>query len=186
MWTTVKSARSEGRDVDPQTYTGISVKHESFELLDIDGSPCTLEEDFNYDECISGLVRQKQMEKFGCTSPFLGKIKDNVCTNQTIGVQAYKIQNDFFSNGVHEGFLNCFEACNYLSIEMRDKRKSTNNSKHATLRLTFQEKIKKTKSYFAYEALSLVAEIGGYVGLFLGVSIYNSSYLIERFLLKLN
>ena len=49
--------------------------------------------------------------------------------------------------------------------------------------LFFQDKVKVVKSYYVYSGLSLVAEIGGYIGLFLGVSINQitilASYLKE-------
>ena len=43
--------------------------------------------------------------------------------------------------------------------------------KYAEVYLKFEQLIKETKSYYAYSGLSLIAEIGGYVGLFLGISI---------------
>ena len=47
--------------------------------------------------------------------------------------------------------------------------------------MLFKENIKVTKAYHIYSGLSLVAEIGGYVGLFLGVSINQITYLFDVF-----
>ena len=35
----------------------------------------------------------------------------------------------------------------------------------------FKERIQKTESYYIYDGLTLIAEMGGYVGLFLGFSV---------------
>ena len=43
----------------------------------------------------------------------------------------------------------------------------------------FKENIKVTKAYHVYSGLSLIAEIGGYVGLFLGVSINQVTNLFD-------
>lgn len=40
------------------------------------------------------------------------------------------------------------------------------------------------KTVLDYTWLSMVAEIGGYTGLLLGVSVVNFTYLVDKFLLK--
>ena len=49
----------------------------------------------------------------------------------------------------------------------------------------FSEIVKVTKSYYTYSPLSLIAEIGGYVGLFLGVSVNMVTNLLEFLVAKL-
>jgi hypothetical protein len=41
------------------------------------------------------------------------------------------------------------------------------------LQLKFNKFIKSTKARYAYQELEMLAEFGGYVGLFLGISVYN-------------
>ena len=43
----------------------------------------------------------------------------------------------------------------------------------------------KTKGYLLYSKLSLIAEVGGYVGLFLGVSVNQIINLMEHVILKI-
>ena len=57
-----------------------------------------------------------------------------------------------------------------------DKKTSYANGQ---LSINFKENIKVNTSYFVYSGLTLIAEIGGYVGLFLGVSINQVTNLIE-------
>ena len=50
--------------------------------------------------------------------------------------------------------------------------------------MKFDENIKKIKGIYLYPTLCLVAEIGGYVGLFLGISIYQLTYIFDFLLPK--
>ena len=50
--------------------------------------------------------------------------------------------------------------------------------KSSRVKLHFQSRVKVVKSYYAYSGLTVIAEIGGYIGLFLGVSINQIPHLI--------
>ena len=53
--------------------------------------------------------------------------------------------------------------------------------KAGRLELNFQKFIKVTDSFWSYSTLSLLAEVGGYVGLFLGISLNQITKFIEKF-----
>ena len=46
--------------------------------------------------------------------------------------------------------------------------------------LNFGKYIKKTKAKYSYTELELLAEFGGYVGLFLGISVFHLSEVIDK------
>ena len=48
------------------------------------------------------------------------------------------------------------------------------------LQLKFNKFIKSTKARYAYQELEMLAEFGGYVGLFLGISVYNLKEIIGK------
>ena len=74
--------------------------------------------------------------------------------------------------------FDCKRSCTTLSIQLLKSRERTlKNSRQ--LVLDFNERIKITKAYYLYSGLSLIAEIGGYVGLFLGVSVIQITNLIN-------
>ncbi len=50
------------------------------------------------------------------------------------------------------------------------------------VRFRFDELIKVTTAHFSYTKLELVAELGGYVGLFLGISVLHSTAVFEKFI----
>ena len=45
--------------------------------------------------------------------------------------------------------------------------------------LSFNGQVHETVAYYSYDELSFIAEIGGYVGLFLGASIYQTADLFQ-------
>ena len=47
------------------------------------------------------------------------------------------------------------------------------------LRLKFSKKVQEAVAYYSYDDLSFIAEIGGYVGLFLGASFYQTADLFQ-------
>ena len=50
-------------------------------------------------------------------------------------------------------------------------------------RINLPEHIQVYESYYTYDGLSMVAEIGGYVGLFLGISVNQIGLLFEKLFL---
>ena len=56
---------------------------------------------------------------------------------------------------------------------------------YVTIVLYFQQDVKVTEEQLSYTFLSLLAEIGGYFGLFLGISVNQVSNLAELAIIKL-
>ena len=108
---------------------------------------------------------------YGCTTPF-GLHKDMICDNFE---NASKVNNmrkrwypDYPSSQI-QAKSGCNKPCSYITLGTntaweREKRYKTK----VKLLIFFKENIKVTKAYHIYSGLSLVAEIRGYVGLFLG------------------
>ena len=74
---------------------------------------------------------------------------------------------------------NCKQSCTYTSIETRKDNEIDKFNGQNVLLLVFKEKVKKIESFYLYSWLSLLAEIGGYVGLFLGISVVQITKLIN-------
>jgi hypothetical protein len=56
---------------------------------------------------------------------------------------------------------------------------------HSEVILYFINEVKITTEYILYEDLSMVAEIGGYLGLFLGVSLVHISGILSKLITSL-
>ena len=61
------------------------------------------------------------------------------------------------------------------------KTRQETTEQESEMKLYFPDRVKVVKSYKIYSGLALIAEIGGYVGLFLGVSINQITVIISAF-----
>ena len=79
-------------------------------------------------------------------------------------------------------YQQCPNPCSTIisTFNIRNQVKNSEESDTTTLtRIEFPSKVKVIQAYPAYTILSLVAEVGGYVGLFLGVSVLDLKSLIS-------
>jgi hypothetical protein len=140
----------------------------------VDNSEATLKKDTKCNKYISSLHFKESMEKIGCTSPF-GFDLDNICTETNKGKKAYSLFKDmFYRNNVTK---ECLYPCNFLLSWMKpmQERKDSKLDSYSTdyILLRFEKYIKVTTSSYAYTELELLAELGGYAGLFLGLSVFD-------------
>ena len=86
---------------------------------------------------------------------------------------------DMFTFSKH----NCSSPCHYITTRVRIHRESVmgyvNGKRTTLLKIKMNEHIKVTEEQYLYSGLSLIAEIGGYVGLFLGVSVNQIIDLVD-------
>ena len=86
--------------------------------------------------------------------------------------------NRFMYSHSEENYEGCNYPCSYFKVST--KQDNTFDSPGSSiLLLRFEHLIQVTKSHYAYSELSLIAEIGGYVGLFLGISVNQIPYLLN-------
>ena len=111
------------------------------------------------------------MTRYGCHTPF-GSFKDNICINTSLADSAVKLRKELEKiDGL------CKHPCKFLKVTLINPMSAECSScvkqKIGKLELSFDRVVKKTKAFRSYQFLSLLAEIGGYIGLFLGYSIYS-------------
>ena len=150
------------------------------------------------------------MENYGCTSPF-GPKKGNICMDQLKGEKVAKFHTNQIPGTISKQTQDgqCLNPCSYFSIlQLRGSgiagtatgtcsgtatgtstgtasgTVTTGTPRMIEVRITFEELIKVTTGKYLYSELSLIAEIGGYVGLFLGVSVNQISNFLD-FLLRI-
>ena len=127
------------------------------------------------------------MDEIGCTTPF-GVNLDHICMDLNKSKQAKDLY-DLFHHKTHQ-IKNCLYPCKFIKIGVRPSRKRSNYrvslyNLYNTTKLNFDKFIKFTKAVYSYTELELLAEFGGYVGLFLGISVYQSSHVVDKLLDKL-
>lgn len=113
------------------------------------------------------------MNQFGCTTPF-GRNLDNICkeNNQTflMHVVNFFCEKDYKSFNIKQ----CPYPCTFHKINLQSKTmKNIETGFRGTLLiLQFNRFVKITETYYSYTDLSLIGELGGYIGLFLGFSVF--------------
>ena len=144
-------------------YTPVDLRYEVFKILNTKERPCNDNPNYNPDECFEDLAYEESMAKLNCTWPFLN-VKDNICTDKERLKKAIKIGKKYRN----AQDTRCPESCTFADITVIKYREP---EKRSYVRINYAGQVKVIESYFVYDGISLVAEIGGYVGLFLGYSI---------------
>ena len=167
------------------------VKHEVHELVEFNGNECNGEKQYSQDLCVDKIIQKVSLENIGCTTPF-GTDKSQICTNVSNAQKALKIYDEGIKmwkwNGTEVLTTECRIPCSIITLKTEDLQKedvSMIGSKQTIVKINFEELIKVTTDYKTYTALSLIAEIGGYVGLFLGVSVNQVIDLIDILVVKI-
>ena len=116
----------------------------------------------------------------GCVSPF-GITKDNICQDAQVAEKAFQLYKEFKDNYLDLKKLSCLEPCTYMSVKIikASEMEKVGNLETGAVLLHFNGQVHETVAYYSYDDLSFIAEIGGYVGLFLGASMYQTADLFD-------
>ena len=127
---------------------------------------------------------KETMKIVGCTTPYVPN-KSQICTDPKVGLEALEIYRKIFDRRYANP---CKSPCNYVTLRAMKTKDSfqpwVDGKKTSVMNISTRENIKVTKGLWLYSELSLVAEIGGYVGLFLGISILQIRKLIDLLLVQ--
>ena len=99
----------------------------------------------------------------------------HICYNQDQSQKAM----DLYQKLLNKIFT--IEECLYPCTSMKSSFRSSSIIEDG-LQFEFNKFIKSTKARYAYQELELLAEFGGYVGLFLGISVYNLKEIFGKIL----
>ena len=159
---------------DDNRHQGFTINYEVHTMLK-EGStpPCEDSPDYSFDMCIHRYIQSESRAKFGCTAPN-GLNNSQICTDSIMAKQVEALQFIIESQNKTEV---CPLPCKTYVIQLSKIKETGEFSTRIVLR--FSEDVVMTDERFGYEFLSLMAEVGGYVGLFLGVSVNQVSTLIE-------
>ena len=184
-------------------FVKIAANHEVISLLGEDGSCVTGGPD--YDSCLFAQLRQLSLDSVGCTTPWIPD-KSNICKDAEKRTEAFDV---YQKNRRKQNYI-CPNSCLFSNLYFSPPVTGENNVEkshlgeailyfrlveiklllgYACLSMFFitflRRDIKTTSEYYLYSGLSMVAEIGGYVGLLLGVSLFKlaqvNNMLIDKF-----
>lgn len=155
---------------------------EVFKMLDFGGDKCDKDPKYDKDSCMHRQLFNASLQSIGCTTPF-GPNKTKICTDQDKGKEALTMYNNVFQ-AFSTNFSECTHPCTFITTQViitNDQLQPyIDKKKNSLIKISTQENIKITEATEAYTLLSLIAEIGGYVGLFLGISIVQINNVIKK------
>ena len=179
---------TEGTSVNlyDRTTNRITVWYETFEVLDFDGETCVSDMYYKRDDCLYEAIQKESEDQIGCYTPF-NVDKSNICTEVEDARQAMDVFDEIAFRNYTKAKEFCPKACQQYIIGFSNKEWFFNAEFDQVIKATFEfpRFIRTSKTHHSYTALELIAEVGGYVGLFLGVSINQISNIFEILIGKL-
>ena len=198
------SSKATAELMPPETRTAVEVLYETFKVLSFDGEKCQNDKGYRRDNCLYSasqevikakyknlsfvklLILQESENEIGCTTPFHPD-KSNICLEYNKAYEAVRIFEDITLRNLTKANQLCPKPCQQYTISFTSyKEMSSKYFNGAMLLIQFPKYIRVSRSYYSYTLLELLAEVGGYVGLFLGVSIIQISGLLRILITKLD
>ena len=149
---------------------------EVFHDLDYLGQECGMLSQGNYDLCTTNESDKLVYSKVGCTSPF-GFDLDNICRNITLSQKVANIMGELYSNDRKN--LSCKYPCSYLKVKSLKPEYYRDFAESSKVEFFMPKKVRVLRSQYSFTGFSFVAEVGGYVGLFLGANFLQCSDLLR-------
>ena len=141
--------------------------------------PCSGETNFEFDNCFYQAIAQDLTNKLNCVVPFIKTSENNnICVNKAqteIDQMMLALEKSLTTTGP------CMSPCTSMNIffgVLFDD--AIRNDEKSFLRIYFKSNIKFQQTIYDYTLLSLLAEIGGYTGLLLGISVANITTVIAK------
>ena len=118
-------------------------------------------------------------EKIGCRTPWTMNFDLPVCDNQTVSLkESYKTYEEAILN---ENKL-CPDMCRSLETSLFKVNTRSRSDGRALFGIYTPRTITITEEHYLYTSVNLFAEIGGYLGLFMGYSLFNIANIFGQFL----
>ena len=124
-----------------------------------------------FDDCVYDVMAKEMIDNTGdkCTAPY---VRDpiKICTKERDIYAASRIATNLLANGEH----GCLNQCHWVTVDLGAKNyQNVTTDKYALLDLYFLPTATKNTEKLLYTILHLFGEIGGYLGLLLGYSLFS-------------
>ena len=131
------------------------------------------------EDCIWNQLYQESMAAFGCITPY-GPTNHSICLESETIVKTQSLYFAYFFTNNHT----CKDPCKMTLMHYNVLKQEVDDGTIKEIKINFPKHIKVFTTFSTNSIISLIAEIGGYVGLFLGFSIMDIltswTYLFNR------
>ena len=150
---------------------------------------CNATMNYNYDETLYNMVANENEDKWNCSVPFhapttskiTGKLIE-ICNNSFLGLQAYNNWDDVLRRGSQ---IPNYQPCAWMDVVLGLPIVSPDqNMNEAFVRFYFKSHVKVKSIIAYYDFASLVADLGGYIGMLLGVSLIDLTIKLNNLLVR--
>lgn len=165
------------KPIDPAAFMQIHFSYEKHITVNTEKMPCEEDKDYSMDKCILDKIHQDSMEQFGCTTPF-GIDKTQICKEKEMGTKALKL----FRSYTKKAEEHCLKPCRAMQVNAVKIQHLKINFPENQLEILNSDTVKVTETRRLSSILDLLANFGGFLAIFLGVSIFTIfNYFITLF-----
>ena len=190
--------------LDSKTHIYLASPTAQILLADDPKSSCSEEMSYGYDNCFDERLTTMLLTEGGCTPPYVIN-KTNICNSQSDWKKFAAASSQRDSLVKSHRYRICPRPCATMrgnlkfvtEIPMKHCNRCGTFAGNKTLKqlvpqganlsriiLTIKEEFEVTRSFFAYTPIAFFAEIGGYLGLFIGFSLTSladlCTWILER------
>ena len=153
--------------------------------------PCNATMNTNYDQCVYQNLRKIIFSEYNCTIPFLPDIRssrsdaqyEKVCNDPRKRMDAYERYDLLKRNNENKLCENpCSSIRTYFGLFFKDP--TYEEKDRAYLKIYLQSMTTIMLTVMDYDGVAMVADIGGYTGLLLGMSAIHLSRFLFKSILK--
>ena len=145
--------------------------------------------DHNYDETFYRIVAHENEKNLNCSTSFLPPTKSNktgklieICKTSSLGMKAKKNRAKVYREMPQ---IPHYKPCTWMDVDLGLPLISKTVQKEGSyIRLYFKSDIKIKSIISYYDMSSLVADIGGYTGMLLGVSLIDLTVQFNNLLVR--
>ena len=136
------------------------------------GVTCDPDLDVGFDNCLINALDKRALKSIGCTFPTLTNLKSQSCDAKLINETQAKLLHDYKLFKSQAELLDCALPCSTMNVALGFPKYDKEYSPFkARAKVYFKRSVTEKRNIVPYDWVSLMAEIGGYVGLLLGWSL---------------
>ena len=159
-------------------------------LGDLKEHSCNSKMNLLYDDVFYSTIARENENEFNCSVPFhplttsklTGSIIE-ICNTSESGLKAFKKFNSVWQSNAIGKNKPCAAMNIFMGLPSIDSR-PTNPSKQAYIKLYMKSSVKVKSVIMYYDRSTFAAEIGGYVGMLMGMSVMDFTMMCNTVLFK--